>query len=84
MTAESIDRRLEEAKRVTQELKKRFLAEQANLDNEYATFYSALSEIAHVSPVGLRHYVEELGEVRGDAPKNVRIDASEACSVLSS
>jgi hypothetical protein len=31
------------------------LAEQAQLENEYSTFYSILSDIAHVSPVGLRH-----------------------------
>lgn len=82
MTAEGIDRQLEEAKGIGEELKKRFLAKQANLDNEYATFYSALSDIAHVSPVGLRHYVEELGDVKGDAPKSIRINSSGSLAVL--
>jgi hypothetical protein len=76
MTAEEIDRQLEAAGRTGGELKKKFLAEQAKLENVYSTFYSALSDIAHVSPVGLRHYVEELGEVKEGAPRNVRINSS--------
>jgi hypothetical protein len=76
MTAEGIDRQLEEAKKIATELKKKFLAEQAGLENEYNTFYSALSDIAHVSPVGLRHYVEELGEVKEGAARNIRISPS--------
>jgi Family of unknown function (DUF5677) len=75
LTAEEIDRELEEAKRIAQEVTKKYLAEKAKLDNEYNTFYSAFSDIAHVSPVGLRHYVENLGEVTGDAPKNIRINS---------
>ena len=75
MTAGDIDRQLEEAKGIASELQKEFLAEQAQLENEYSTFYSILSDIAHVSPVGLRHYVEELGEVKGDAPRNIRINS---------
>lgn len=76
MTEEEIDRQLKEAKELSKELTKRFLAEQANLENEYNTFYSALSDIAHVSPVGLRHYVEDLGEAKEGAPLNVRINSS--------
>jgi Family of unknown function (DUF5677) len=71
MTAEGIDRQLEEAKGIAKELKKKFLAEQAKLENEYNIFYSALSDISHVSPVGLRHYLEE-----GDAPGSYRINSS--------
>src|SRR5262245_53924402 len=71
MTAEEINRQLEQAKEIASELKKKFLAEQANLENEYGTFYSALSEIAHVSPVGLRHYLEE-----GDSLGSYRINSS--------
>ena len=71
MTAEDIDWQLEEAKGIASELKKKFLAEQAQLENEYSTFYSALSDIAHVSPVGLRHYVEKSGEGTG-----IRINSS--------
>jgi uncharacterized protein DUF5677 len=47
------------------------LAKKAELENEYRTFYSALSDIAHVSPVGLRHYMEE-----GDAPGSYRSNSS--------
>ena len=75
MTAEAIDQQLAEAKETASELKKRFLAEQAKLENEYSTFYSMLSDIAHVSPVGLRNYFENLDEVKRDVPRNIRINS---------
>jgi hypothetical protein len=75
MSAEAIDRQLEKAKEIASELKKRFLAKQAQLENEYDTHYSVLSDIAHVSPVGLRNYFEELDEVKGEVPGNIRINS---------
>jgi hypothetical protein len=76
MTAEEIDRQLEAAGKTGGELKKRFLAEQAKLEKEYCTFYSALSDVAHVSPVGLRHYIEELSEVKEGSPRSFRMNSS--------
>jgi hypothetical protein len=71
MTEEEINRQLEQAKETGKELQKIFLAKAANLENEYRIFYSALSDAAHVSPVGLRHYLEE-----GDAPGSYRTNSS--------
>ena len=71
ITKEGITQQLEEAKKTASELQKIFLAEQADLKNEYRTFYSALSDAAHVSPVGLRHYLEQ-----GDAAGSYRINSS--------
>ena len=59
MTVEEINRQLQEDRGEIKELSKEFLAEHAKMGNEYAIFYSALSDVADSSPVGLRHYIEE-------------------------
>ncbi|MBV8279555.1 MAG: hypothetical protein JO170_30420 [Verrucomicrobia bacterium] len=41
------------------DVKKRHLAKKADLLYEYDTLYSLLSDIAHVSPMGLSHYIRQ-------------------------
>jgi hypothetical protein len=71
MTVEEINRQLQEDRGEIKGLSKEFLAEHAKMGNEYAIFYSALSDVADSSPVGLRHYIEE-----GSSPGSVRINSS--------
>lgn len=71
MTVEEINRQLQEDRGEIKEVSKEFLAEHAKMGNEYAIFYSALSDVADSSPVGLRHYIEE-----GTSPGSVRINSS--------
>jgi hypothetical protein len=68
MTSEELDRQLVEAREFGKKLTKEALAQKADRNKEYRNFYSALSEIAHTSPVGLRHYISE-----GDTPGSVRV-----------
>jgi len=53
MTSEELERQLGEAREFGKKLTKEALAQKADRNKEYRTFYSALSEIAHNSPVGL-------------------------------
>jgi hypothetical protein len=71
MTSEELERKLGEAREFGKKLTKEALAQKADRNQEYRTFYSALSEIAHTSPVGLRHYIAE-----GDTPGSVRVNPS--------
>lgn len=71
MTIEELERQLGEAREFGKKLTKQALAQKADRNKEYGTFYSALSEIAHSSPVGLQHYVAE-----GDTPGGSRVGPS--------
>jgi hypothetical protein len=68
MTSEEVERKLGEAREFGKKLTKEALAQKADLNKEYRSFYSPLCEIAHTSPVGLRHYT-----VEGDAPGSLRV-----------
>jgi hypothetical protein len=67
MTAEQLKQKLEEAREFGKKLTKEALAGKADRSKEYDRFYRALSEIAHTSAIGLRHYFEET------APGNLTI-----------
>jgi hypothetical protein len=71
MTSEELEWQLGEAREFGKKLTKEALAQKADRNKEYRTFYSALSEIAHTSPVGLRHYT-----VEGDTPGSFRVGPS--------
>jgi hypothetical protein len=71
MTSEELERQLGEAREFGKKLTKEALADKADRNKKYRTFYSALSDIAHVSPVGLRHYI-----VEGDTPGSFRVGPS--------
>jgi len=71
MTSEELERQLGEAREFGKKLTKKALAQEADRNKEYGTFYSALSEIAHSSPVGLQHYIAE-----GDTPGSFRVGSS--------
>jgi hypothetical protein len=59
MTAIELDQKLEEARKFSKKLTQEALAAKANRDKEYDRFYRTLSEIAHASAIGLRHFVVE-------------------------
>jgi hypothetical protein len=61
VTAEAFSAELEKlgAAGIPSDVKKRYLAEKADLLHEYDTLYSLLSDIAHVSPMGLSHYIKQ-------------------------
>jgi hypothetical protein len=73
MTSEELERKLREAREFGKKLTQETLAQTADRNKKYRTFYSALSEIAHASPIGLRRYV-----VEDDMPESSRVGPSES------